>query len=115
MKFARFTTILGIALLTFAWATAASIPGQAKQDLYRLIGPQGGSLAQVEPFPETYQQMSANRRMMQNFYIGAAGLICLAVGLSSWKQSVEPGAAPSGGPTTRLDNPGVREGAPSVS
>ena len=44
---------------------------------------------------ETYQRMSANRRMLQNFYIGAAGLICLAVGLSSVKRSAQPSGAAS--------------------
>lgn len=115
MSFAKITTFTGIELLAFAWMSAAFIPSQAAKDFDRLVNAAGGSMSHTPSFPDTYRQMSANRRMLQNFYIGAAGLICLGTGLACWKRRVEPSTAPNGGLGTQLGNSGITEGPPSVS
>ncbi len=100
MTFAKISTCTGIGLLVFAWVSAAFIPAQANKDFDGLVRAAGGQMSHTPGFPDAYKQMSANRRMLQNFYIGAAGLICLGTGLASRKRDVEPGAPPNGGPAT---------------
>jgi hypothetical protein len=90
MKFAKVLTFTGIGLLVLAWISAAFIPSQAQKDFDRLVRAAGGSMSHTPNFPDTYKQMSANRRMLQSFYLGAAGLICLGAGLSCWRKQVEP-------------------------
>jgi uncharacterized membrane protein len=90
MKFAKVVTFVGIALLVLAWVLAAFIPSEAEKDFDRLVVAAGGRFSSTPNFPDIYKQMSANRRMLQNFYIGAAGLVCLGAGLSCWKKQVEP-------------------------
>lgn len=90
MKFAKIVTCIGIALLVFAWVSAAFIPNQARSDFDRLVRESGGSLSTPGEYVGTYQQMCANRRMLQNVYVGVAGLICVCTGLSCWKQHVKP-------------------------
>lgn len=90
MKSAKVVTFIGVGLLALAWVAAAFIPSEAQKDFDRLVQASGGSMSHTANFPDTYKQMSANRRMLQNFYIGAAGLICLGAGLGCWKKQVEP-------------------------
>jgi hypothetical protein len=92
MRFEKVLTFIGAGLLILAWVSAASIPSQAQKDFDTLVQAAGGSLAHTPNFPDTYKQLSANRRMLQNFYVGAAGLICLVVGLCGWKKQVETSA-----------------------
>jgi hypothetical protein len=115
MKFARIATFTGIGLLVFAWLTAGFIPDQARHDFDRLVRAAGGSLSHTPTFPDTYIQMSANRRLLQNVYLAAAGLICLGVGLAAWKRYVEVIAAPSESPITPVDKPDFTKRPPSVS
>jgi len=88
MRFAKIVTFIGIGLLVLAWVLAAFIPSQANEDLASFNQVPGSGLSQSANFPEMYKQMSANCRMLQNFYIGATGLICLGAGLSCWKKSM---------------------------
>ena len=90
MGFAKVVTFLGIGLLVLAWVSAAFIPSQANGDFDSFVRGAGGSVSHTVNFPDVYKQMGANRRMLQNFYVGAAGLVCLGVGLSCWKRQVEP-------------------------
>lgn len=86
MKSGIVLTVIGIALLAMAWVWAAGIPKAANRDFDRLVSNAGGQMSHTPNFPDAYKQMSANRRMLQNFYLGAAGLICLAAGLASVKK-----------------------------
>ena len=115
MTFAKVITFVGIALLAVAWVSAAFIPTQARDDFSELVRANGGSLSAPGDYVGRYQQMSATRRMLQNFYVGAAGLICLSVGLAYWTKHVEPVAAPNGGPATLSGRSRDTEGTSSVS
>jgi hypothetical protein len=69
--------VLGALLLAAAWYSAREIPLKARADFFEY--------AKSNPinnpgFPEAFMQMEANRRLLQNFYLGAAGLVFLAVG-----------------------------------
>ncbi len=90
MAFARIIIIIGITLLIIAWVSAAVIPIQARNDFTRLVHESGGSLSTPGDYMGIYQQICANRRMLQDFYIGMAGLICLGVGLLCWKEHIRP-------------------------
>ena len=92
IKFAKTATFTGIGLLIFAWVTAGFIPNQGRSDFDRLVRASGGQLSHTPTFPDTYIQLSAQRRMLQNFYIAAAGLVCLSIGLTGWKGCVEAAA-----------------------
>jgi hypothetical protein len=95
MKLGLPLTVIGIALIVIAWSSAAGIPEAANRDFDRLVQASGG-MSHTANFPDVYKQMCANRRILQNFYIGAAGLICLAVGLGNLNRSVKQTAAPDG-------------------
>ena len=97
MRFAKVVTFIGIGLLVLAWVSAAFVPSQAQKDFDRLVRARGGYLSHTPNFPDTYKQMSANCRMLQNFYIGAAGLICLGAGLTCWNKQVEPSSGANAG------------------
>jgi hypothetical protein len=78
--------IVGVILLGIAFLTAGTIPGEMHRDLISngelLQKNQGINLFTLEneiSFMETH----AHRRLLQNFYLGASGLICLAVGLGA--------------------------------
>ena len=81
-------TLIGVVLLGLAWISARGIPRAADKDFSRLVNESVGYLSSSPGFPDAYKQMSANARMLQNFYVGAAGLICLGTGLSSWRKQL---------------------------
>ncbi len=69
--------LLGALLLAAAWHSAREIPLKARADFLEY--------AKTNPlndpgFPEAFMQMQTHRRLLQNFYLGAAGLVLLAVG-----------------------------------
>jgi hypothetical protein len=69
--------VIGALLLAAASYSARGIPLKARADFFEY--------ARTNPlnapgFPEAYMQMETNRRLLQNFYLGAAGLVLLAVG-----------------------------------
>jgi hypothetical protein len=115
INFAKVATFTGIGLLILAWVTAGLIPNQSRHDFDRLVRAAGGQLSHTPTFPDTYIQLGAHRRMLQNFYIAAAGLICLGVGLTCWKRCVEVAAAPQTGVTTPVDQSGPNEQPPWTS
>ncbi len=107
MRFAKIITFIGIALLVLSWASAVFIPTQARGDFSRLVRDSGGSLSTPGDYMGMYQQMCANRRMLQNLYVGAAGLVCLCIGLARWTKQVEQAAPPHPGPAAPSGNSGV--------
>jgi hypothetical protein len=103
IKFAKTATFTGIGVLIFAWLTAGFIPNQGRSDFDRLVRASGGQLSHTPTFPDTYIQLSAQRRMLQNFYIAAVGLVCLSSGLTCWKGCVEVAATQQLQVTKRSD------------
>jgi hypothetical protein len=72
---------VGAILLGIAYAQATSIPKDADNDFFELVQAAGGSMTFSAPgFPEAYKQMSANRRLLQNAYIGFGGVALLTAG-----------------------------------
>ena len=69
--------IAGALLLTEAFYSAATIPLKAREDFleYAKSNPLNSP-----GFPEAFMQMHAHRRLLQNFYLGTAGLVLLFVG-----------------------------------
>jgi hypothetical protein len=68
---------IGALLLATAWYSAREIPLKTRTDFFEY--------AKTNPinspgFPEAFMQMETHRRLLQNFYFGAAGLVLLAVG-----------------------------------
>ena len=88
MNFAKLLTLIGAVLIVIAWIVAASIPADAHAD-FDLLVRRAGSLTHTVSFPDVYKQMCANSRMLQDFFVGAAGLICLAIGLARWKADAQ--------------------------
>ncbi|MDD4872433.1 MAG: hypothetical protein PHR77_17930 [Kiritimatiellae bacterium] len=82
----RILAVIGIILVTAALFSAKSIPGEANKDFDRLVRQSGGVMTHGQGFPDTYRQMCANRRMLQNVYVGGIGLICLAIGLAGMQR-----------------------------
>jgi hypothetical protein len=72
--------LVGVALILVAFTQAASIPRQAHDDFGALVQAHGGGMTHSATYPDTYRQMSANRRLLQNAYLGGSGLVLLAVG-----------------------------------
>ena len=69
--------VIGALLLGAASYCAREIPLKARADFleYARSNPLN------DPgFPEAVMQMETDRRLLQNFYLGAAGLVLLAVG-----------------------------------
>jgi hypothetical protein len=77
----RMLIITGVVLIGVAFISAQGIPKAAHDDFDKLVKSAGGRMSHTAGFPDNYKKMSAQRRMLQNFYVGAAGLICLAAGL----------------------------------
>jgi hypothetical protein len=73
---------LGALLVVVAFFAAGLIPQQAHRDFDRLVQSMGGGMSHTPNYPDVYRQMSANRRLLQNAYVGGSGLILLAVGAS---------------------------------
>ncbi|MGH7213385.1 MAG: hypothetical protein ACREIT_01190 [Tepidisphaeraceae bacterium] len=72
--------IAGAALLFQAHQTAAEIPSEADKDFGEFVRAAGGTLSSTPGFPDAFKQMHAERRMLQNSYIGGSGLVLLAAG-----------------------------------
>ena len=92
MNFGKILALIGVTLVIFAWASATSIPNAANEEFRNFASGSDDPTTRSASFPELFKQMSAQRRMLQNFYVGTAGLICLAVGLNGWRKEVEPAA-----------------------
>lgn len=90
MPFGRKLTTAGVVLLVWAFWNATDIPAEANNDFSRLIQAVGGGMSHSAEFPDVYKRMSADRRFLQNLYVGAAGLICLATGLSTMRHDAAP-------------------------
>jgi hypothetical protein len=71
---------IGVILVVAAVLHANWIPYRAHDDFGALVRSQGGSLSHSETYPDTYRLMSAQRRMLQNAYVGVSGLVLLTVG-----------------------------------
>jgi hypothetical protein len=71
---------IGVILIVAALVHAIWIPSQAHDDFGALVRSQGGSLSHSETYPDTYRLLSAQRRMLQNAYVGVSGLVLLTVG-----------------------------------
>jgi hypothetical protein len=72
--------LVGLLLVAAAYSRASTIPSDAVQDFRALVRESGGSRTDAPGFPDAYKLMSAQRRMLQNFYIGGCGLVFLAAG-----------------------------------
>jgi hypothetical protein len=90
MKFGNVLILTGVILIVIAWVSATCIPSAAYQDFNKFVNSQGGTFTSSANFPDIYRQMSAQRRMLQNFYVGAVGMIFLTFGLNSWRKEAEP-------------------------
>jgi hypothetical protein len=84
MAFAKVVTKIGVALLILAWLSASFIPTLAYNDAFYSLG--RGSIEQNI----ANVKVCANLRMLQNSYVGIAGLICLSIGLLGWKEHMRP-------------------------
>ena len=71
--------LAGIALVSLAYTHAAGIPVASDNDFDEFVRSKGGLLVGGVG-GDAFRQMSANRRLLQNFYLGGAGLILLAAG-----------------------------------
>ena len=78
MNSGKILTTTGIALIIIAWCLAARIPKVTYDDLNRAIKRRGIGFGDTGI---AYRKMCADRRILQNFYIGASGLILLGIGI----------------------------------
>ncbi len=77
--------IVGIILIFIACISASSIPLDANRDLKESLKQQSKvkkNKVQIID-PKEYVVANCHRRLLQNFYLGASGLICLTVGLAA--------------------------------
>jgi hypothetical protein len=72
--------LVGAVLLTVAFVQAAAIPSLAHGDFGELIVSVGGSMSHSATYPDTYRQIAAQGRMLQNAYLGLTGLVLVTVG-----------------------------------
>ena len=72
--------IIGVMLIILAFIKASSIPLEANKDFNRLASKDKLDWSTKES-EYIYVQASEHRRLLQNFYVGATGLICLFIGL----------------------------------
>jgi hypothetical protein len=72
--------LIGIVLVAIAYVHAAAIPRLAHDDFSALVQRAGGSMSHSATYPDTYRALSAQRRMLQNGYLGAGGLILMSIG-----------------------------------
>jgi hypothetical protein len=75
---------IGLLLITFAYWHANSIPQDAVNDSSAWVRATGGSTS--PGFSETYMRMSANRRILQNAYIGGSGMALLVIGVGAFSR-----------------------------
>jgi hypothetical protein len=72
---------LGAMLVLVAFLSASAIPHQAHRDFDALVQSYGArGLTHTPNYPDVYRRMSADRRLVQNGYIGVSGLVLLAAG-----------------------------------
>ena len=76
---------IGILLIIIAWCSAIRIPEATYKDQKRSDEKAGYTTPPERAM--AYRQMCADRRMLQNFYIGASGLILLAIGTAKMKKT----------------------------
>lgn len=72
--------VVGAVLLIVAFVQAGGIPRQAHGDFGALIQAHGGSMTHSATYPDTYRQMAAQSRLLQNAYLGLTGVALVAVG-----------------------------------
>jgi len=72
--------LVGAALLIVAFVQVAAIPRLAHEDFGQLIASQGGSMSHSPTYPDTFRQIAAHSRMLQNAYLGLTGLALATVG-----------------------------------
>ena len=75
--FAVILTIVGALLFLFAFHSADQIPGEAFD-----AGMRRGRYPDI--FISTVMQMDSQRRLLQNLYMGSAGLILLFLGIQTF-------------------------------
>jgi hypothetical protein len=77
--------IVGVILLSIAYQGASSIPLAANRDLSVLHKQLNNGETWVTSIDRDYGYIyiraHGHRRLLQNFYLGASGLICLAAGV----------------------------------
>lgn len=83
--------VIGAALIVVAMLTASTIPRQAHRDFDALVQYYGG-LTHTPNYPEVYRRMSADRRFVQNGYLGVSGLVLLSAGAFGMLRGRDPGA-----------------------
>jgi hypothetical protein len=72
--------LIGAVLLIVAFVQAGNIPRQAHDDFGALIQAHGGSMSHSATYPDTYRQMAAQSRLLQNAYLGLTGVALLTAG-----------------------------------
>ncbi len=72
--------LVGVALLIVAFVQVAAIPRLAHADFGQLISSQGGAMSHSPTYPDTFRQIAAQSRMLQNAYLGLTGLALATVG-----------------------------------
>ena len=76
--------LVGILLIALAWFNAASIPWKATQDYAEFYGPPDSKSCYAErisPEPMYFYDAQVRRRLLQNAYLGCAGIVFLAAGV----------------------------------
>jgi len=105
--------VVGVVMILLAMLLAMFIPWSAHKDWDRFTKAYGRVRATPD-YPSVYRQMSAQRRMLQNLYLGFAGLICLGVGLGHLSRAALRDAGPSAvsGPAVAMGpDPAQQSGA----
>jgi len=77
--------VVGILLITLAYINAASIPSRANSDYQKFLGsPDSKSCFEeyTSPNPMHFYNAQVSRRLLQNAYLGTAGIVFLAGGLA---------------------------------
>ena len=72
--------LAGAVLLIVACVQAGDIPRQAHDDFGALIQAHGGSMSHSATYPDTYRQIAAQSRLLQNAYLGLTGVALVTVG-----------------------------------
>jgi len=72
--------LAGAVLLIVAFVQAGDIPRQAHGDFGALIQAHGGSMSHSATYPDTYRQIAAQSRLLQNAYLGLTGVALVTVG-----------------------------------
>ena len=75
--YASVMVICGVLVLAWAFYSAQDIPMKARADFYEYAK---SNPLNSPGFPEAFMQMQTQRRLLQNFYLGATGLILLLAG-----------------------------------